>query len=160
MKHAKLPTLWLSWTGDQHFPLDSLRNCYLAATGPHMVALLPNMRHGHAPGWNPPDSYAFAESVVRGGGPWCRQLGVKVEGENASISFTSSKAIDTAVLVWTADTGFTGDRQWTDTPADIKQNKDRVIVSATIPKGTTAWFINLRSGELVASSDFQEKEPE
>lgn len=156
MNNAKLPTLWLSWTGDQHFPLDSFRNCYLAAPGAHMVALLPNMRHGHAPGWNPPDSYAFAESVVQTGAPWCRQLGVKVDGESARISFTSTKPIDKAVLISTSDIGFTGRRKWMDAPADFRQNKDRVIVNATLPSGTTAWFVNIHNAALVVSSDLQE----
>jgi dienelactone hydrolase len=156
MKNAKLPTLWLSWTGDLHFPLNSLRNCYLAAAGPHMTALLPNMRHGHAPGWNPPDSYAFAESVVQDGAPWCGQLGVKLDGGGSRISFTSTKPIDRAVLISTSDIGFTGRRKWTEAPAEFKQIKDRVIVNVTLPSETTAWFVSLHSGVLIASSDFME----
>jgi dienelactone hydrolase len=158
MNNVKLPVLWLSWTGDLHFPLDAQSRCYAAAPGPHLVALLPNMRHGHAPGWNPPDSYAFAESVVRTGLPWCRQLGVKLEGEGARVSFTSAKTVDKAVVVATSDRGFTGRRKWTASPAEFKQIEDRVIVSAALPAGTTAWFVSVHSGPLVASSDFEETE--
>jgi dienelactone hydrolase len=156
MNNVKLPVLWLSWTGDLHFPLDAQSRCYTAAPGPHLVALLPNMRHGHAPGWNPPDSYAFAESVVQTAAPWCVPLGVKREGEAARISFTSTKPIDKATLVTTTDTGHTGLRDWTETRVEFKQNQDRVIVNVTLPRGTTAWFVSLHSGDLVASSDFQD----
>ncbi|MCA9030368.1 MAG: acetylxylan esterase [Planctomycetaceae bacterium] len=158
MKRAKMPVLWLSWTGDLHFPLDAQSRCYTTAPGPHLLALLPNMRHGHAPGWNPPDSYAFAKSVVDTGTPWCEQLGVKVDGDVARISFDSNRPIEQATLVTTTGMGFTGDREWSESPANLRQNQTRVIVEATIPPGTTAWFTRLKSGGLIACSDFHETE--
>lgn len=157
MNDVTMPVLWLSWTGDQHFPLDLQRRCYTSAPGPHMVALLPNMRHGHAPGWNPPDSYEFARSVVETGVPWCRQLGVKREDAGrARVSFASSQPIDKVTLVTTTDTGFTGRRTWNETEAEFKHNQSRVIVDVSLPDRTTAWFVNLHSGSLIASSDYQE----
>lgn len=156
MDRATMPTLWLSWTGDEHFPLDAQRNSYLAAPGPRMVALLPNMGHGHSPAWNPPDSYAFAESIVQTGKPWCRQLDTAQDGEKTTISFTSTKPIDKATLVSTDDKGFTGRRTWTEIAAEVRQDNDRTIVIVTLPAETTAWFVNLQSGDLIASSDFQE----
>lgn len=157
MNRVKMPVLWLSWTGDQHFPLDAQRRCYADALGPHLLALLPNMRHGHAPGWNPPDSYAFAKAVVDSGSPWCTQSGVKLEGNSARISFTSAQPIDDAVLVSTTDDGFTGRRKWTETKAAFRQNDSRVIVATTLPRGTTAWFVRLKCDDVVACSDFQSK---
>ena len=73
MDRAQMPVLWFSWPEDQHFPLDCQAACYRTAPGPHMVSLIPGMNHGHGAGWNPPDSYAFAESIVREGKPWCVQ---------------------------------------------------------------------------------------
>ena len=84
------------------------------------------------------------------------QLGVKPEGQAARISFTSTKPIDKATLITTTDIGFTGHRKWTEAPADVRQNQTRVIVTVTLPRDTTAWFISLHSGDLVASSDLQE----
>ncbi len=159
MKNVKLPTLWLSWTGDQHFPLDALSNCYRAVQGPRMVALVPNMRHGHAAGWNPPDSYAFAASVVQRGSPWCQQLGIDVKSETATVRFRSAESIEKATLIYTTDSGFTGRRKWKSTQLKFQQIKDRVTVTATLPPETTDWFINIHGGELVASSDFQEINP-
>ena len=157
MSNVQLPVLWLSWAGDLHFPLDAQNRCYTAAPGPHLVALLPNMRHGHAPGWDPPDSYVFAESIVQTGSPWCQQLGVKVEDNGARVSFSCIKPIDKATFVTTTESGFTGRRKWTEKAAEVRQNKTRVIVSVTLPRGTTAWFVSLQSGDLVASSDLQQK---
>ena len=156
LERAKLPVLWLSWPEDQHFPLDAQAACYRAAPGPHMVALIPGMKHSHPAGWNPPDSYAFAESVVREGGPWLRQTGLTSSGGRVRMTFVSRKAVERAVLVSTQGTGFTGTREWTQAPVRLDRRGDVYVVQADLPAATTAWFINLRAGPLTASSDFQE----
>ena len=61
---ASMPVQWLSWPGDKHFPMEALAASYRAAPGPRMVTLIPGMGHGHGAGWQPPDSYAFADSVL------------------------------------------------------------------------------------------------
>jgi len=156
MRRAHVPTLWFSWPGDQHFPLDKQAACYRAAPGPHLVTLVPGMRHGHAAAWRRPESYAFAESVVRTGKPWCQQTGMQRDGYCVRVQFRCAKPIDKAVLISTTDTGFTGSRRWTTAPAKLKQEQNRVSSEATLPPGTTAWFVNLHTGDLVASSDYFE----
>jgi hypothetical protein len=118
LPHATMPALWLSWPDDVHFPLTSQSASYRAAPGPHMAAILPGMKHGHPAGWNPPDSYAFAESVVREGKPWFRQTS---DGE-----FFNSKPIDKALLFSTADAHSTVPSQWTQTPAAFEQGGTHV----------------------------------
>jgi MFS family permease len=72
--------------------------------------LLRNPPAGFRPaGWNPPDSYAFAESVLRDGKPWCRQEAARLQDGIAEVTFASSMPLDRAELVTTSDTGFTGD---------------------------------------------------
>ncbi len=155
---ATMPTLWLSWPGDQHFPLDCQAACYRAMPGAYMVALVPGMKHSHAAGWNPPDSYAFAQSVVRDGRPWCRQTAAHLKEGAVNVSFASSKPLDRAVLISTSDAGVTGDRKWVESPAQLAKSGAEWIVTSPLPPGTTAWFVNVRSGKLTASSGFQETE--
>ena len=156
LDRARMPVLWFSWPEDQHFALDCQAASYRAAPGPHMVSLIPGMKHGHGSGWNPPDSYAFAESIVREGKPWCAQTSVKVETGTASCEFTSAKTLDHALLISTTDTGFTGARKWIQSPAQLSEVGKVWRVTAPLPKGTTAWFINVHSGGLTASSEFQQ----
>jgi len=158
MYRVDTPTLWLSWPGDGHFPLDSQAACYRAAPGPRMVSLIPGMKHGHAAGWNPPDSYAFADSIVESGRPWLQQTGVDRTDETVRVSLRSVKPLDRATLIWTQDLGFTGNRKWTKSPANLLRENDNWLVNAPLPAGTTAWFVNVGSGDLTASSDFQEIE--
>ncbi len=128
--------------------------------GPVMVSLIPGMKHGHGAGWTPPDSCAFAKSVVEEGSPWCRQMDSSFSENRFSVSFMSSKPLDRALLVSTVDAGVTGSRTWTQTPAELKRDGDAWTASAALPAGTTAWFINVRSGGLTVSSEFQEANAE
>lgn len=159
LKKARMPMLWLSWPGDEHFPLDCQSICYRAARGLRMVALLPGMRHSHPAGWNPPDSYAFAESIVRDGKPWLRQAFCRERKGDVRVEFVATKPIDRAMLISSTDSGFTGGRKWTETSAALETRKTRVLVTATLPPHTRAWFVNVRSGELTGSSDFNQCGP-
>lgn len=155
MDRVKMPVLWFSWPQDAHFPLDCQAACYRAAPGPHMVALVPGMGHGHD--FRPPHGYAFAESIVREGKPWCVQTAATAEGDTVRVEFASTKPLDRAALITTTDVGFTGNRTWTESPASVERQGDGWIVTAPLPAGTTAWFVNVHSRDLVASSDYQER---
>jgi arylsulfatase A-like enzyme/dienelactone hydrolase len=159
MDRVRMPVLWLSWPGDEHFPLDAQAACYRAAPGPRMVALIPGMGHGHEAGWNPPDSYAFAEGVLLGGRPWCVQASASAQGGEARVEFASTKPLDRASLVCTTGSGFTGRRAWQESPAKLERRGDAWVVAGALPAGTTAWFANVRSGALTGSSDYQECSP-
>lgn len=159
LDRARMPMLWLSWPEDAHFPLDSQAASYRAASGPRMVALLPGMRHSHPAGWNPPDSYAFAKAVVREGRPWCTQTRLEVKEGAVEVRFASALTLDRASLIVTSGTGFTGQRTWTERPAEVKLRGGEWVVTSTLPPGSTAWFVNVRAGELTVSSEFQEIHP-
>jgi hypothetical protein len=50
----------------------------------------------------------------------------------------------------------TGSRKWLESPAKLEEKDGRWHATATLSEGTTAWFINVQSGVLVSSSEFQE----
>jgi dienelactone hydrolase len=156
---AAMPALWLSWPGDQHFPLDKQASCYRAMKGDAMVTLIPAMKHGHGAGWNPPDSYAFAKSVVEDGRPWCLQEKARWKGRSVEVVFASSKPLDRSVLISTTDVGVTGSREWVESSADLAKQGEKWVVTAALPKGSTAWFVNVRSGGLTVSSEYVEISP-
>ncbi|MGB6222114.1 alpha/beta hydrolase family protein [Haloferula sp.] len=159
LDRAKMPILWLSWPGDQHFPLDKLASCHQEAAGPQMVSLVPGMRHGHGPGWIRPESYAFARSVVDDGKPWCVADHAGSANGIASVDFVTERMLERAVLFATSDSGLTGSRKWTQSPARLVRNDGAWHAEASLPEGTTSWFINTQSGDLVVSSGYQEITP-
>jgi cephalosporin-C deacetylase-like acetyl esterase len=159
LSRARMPMLWLTWLRDAHFPLDVQQATYRAAAGPRLVAVLPDMGHSHSAGWRPPDSYAFARSVVAKGSPWARQTGQHLEDRRATVRFESERPIQSATLIHTADAGYTGRRRWQITPAQLDADGTRVRVASPLPAGTRAFFFNLDAGGLTASSEFTEVVP-
>jgi len=156
MEKATMPALWFSWPEDKHFPLDCHAASYQAAPGPRMVSLIPKMGHGHGPPWTKPDSYAFAEAIVKDGKPWCRQISTSVNGPMVRVEFSSMKPLGKAVLVSTVDSGITGERKWVESAARLTKNDQSWVVTAELPGATTAWFVNVMSGNLTVSSDYNE----
>jgi uncharacterized sulfatase len=157
IENARMPALWFSWPQEDNFSLDSQAATYRASAGSYMVSLVPGMGHGHAPAWNRPESYAFADSIISNGAPWCRQETVNLSNGIARVTFVSSKTLDQAKLVSTTDSGYTGTRTWIETAAALVNNGNgSYAVTAALPDYTTGWFINGLSGSLVASSEYQE----
>jgi dienelactone hydrolase len=153
---VKMPVLWLSWPLDAHFPLGCQAEHYRKTPGPRMVSLVSKMGHSHPAGWNPPDSYAFAKSVVETGKPWGSSPSAKTKSGTAIAVFHSTKPITRAVLVSTTDKGFTGTRKWVETPAAAASGGGGTTASAPLPTGTTAWYINAYADKLTLTSDYQE----
>ncbi|MBT4757485.1 MAG: hypothetical protein HOO08_03735 [Opitutae bacterium] len=120
-----------------------------------MVSIVPKMGHGHGSAWNRPESYAFADSIRGNPTPWCTLKLAKQLGNSYEVTFRSIKPLDSAELVSTTDDGITGARTWVQTPLSkpvAGKNSKIWNVKARIPKGSTAWFINVQSGDLVVSS--------
>ena len=153
---VKMPTLWFSWPQDKHFPMDKFANSYQAVAGPYAVSLIPKMGHGHGPPWSKPDSYAFADSIIEHGKPWCRQKSLKREGSKVVVSFESSESLSDPVLVFSTDEGVTGGREWLEAKAAGVKFGETYTVQAELPEGVTGWFVNVKSGELTMSSGYQE----
>ena len=153
---VKMPVLWLSWPQDDHFPLGCQAEHYRKTPGPRMVSLISKMGHSHPAGWNPPDSYAFARSVVETGKPWGGSPSATTKDGQAIATFVSTKPITRAVLVSTTDKGFTGTRKWVESPAVAVSGGGGTTASAPLPPGTTAWYVNAYAGQLTLTSDYQE----
>jgi hypothetical protein len=61
-----------------------------------------------------------------------------------------------AKLISTSDSGAHGERKWIESPATLDQQGGQWVARAKIPGGSTAWFMNFQSGDLLASSDLFE----
>lgn len=155
LNHTSVPTLWLSWAGEQHFPLDAQQRSYSLQSGHYMVSLVPEMGHSHQAGWGRPESYAFAESVLNGG-MWCRQLSFEEDGPILRVNFAASKPLSHATLWWTSDEGATGKRTWNKKLAMLGEQEGSWLAQAWVPEQATGYFINVESGDLIASSNFME----
>jgi dienelactone hydrolase len=159
LSRAAMPILWLTWLRDPHFPLDAQQATYRAAAGPRMVAVLSDMGHSHQAGWKPPESYAFARSIVETGKPWARRTEQIFESGAVVVEFECARPVKSAVLIHTTDSGYTGQRRWLTSPAKCDTDGKHVSVSASLPRGTRAFFFNLDADGLTVSSEFTATAP-
>jgi dienelactone hydrolase len=156
MQRATMPALWLSWTGDTHFPLDVQSQNYVKAPGKRMISYIPNMRHGHSVAWRPEESYAFTESIVNNQHTWAEQKELVLDQQHFNMKFKCLKKVDKAILYSTSDLGHTAKRKWVEHNLDFNQVTKIVTLNGTLPENTTAWFVNLTCGKLTVSSDLQD----
>lgn len=153
LDRIRAPMLWLFWLQERHASLLSLRDSRLRISAPHIVSIRPDWKHNHPAGWTAPDSYAFADSIVRTGRPWARQINSGRRGVTAFAEFSVEKPVTKSTLLFTEDRGHTGTRNWRQGAVVVQQSGRRVRVSADVSPGATAWFLNLNAGELTLSSD-------
>ena len=149
LPRATMPLLWLTGPRDVHFPLDVQQASYRIAPGPRLVSVPFDMKHSHPAGWNPPDSYAFAKSIVETGRPWARFLHQEIREGVAAATFAITPAVSAATLISKRDA------DWEESPAKLETTPGRVTASAPLPAGTTAYYFNVDAGGLTVSSEYQ-----
>lgn len=152
---ARMPMLWLQWLGEKNGSLETVRKSWRSTGAERMVAIRPDWAHSNPAGWQAPEAYAFADAVTATGHPWARQIACGREGDMVRASFRSSRPLGEATLFQTGETGLTGLRSWTQSPAEIARSGDVYHLTAQLRPGATAWFVNAGAGELIVSSDFE-----
>ena len=134
---ANLPTLFVTGTNDFAYPLDSLRKSADLVPVPAQYCVRLQMPHGHEAGWAPTEIGRFADAVLNGA-PALPSFGtVALAGERVSCPATGGLDLVRAWLLCTADEGRWQERKWCRTPASLADG----AVEATLPPGTTAWFL-------------------
>jgi dienelactone hydrolase len=155
LDRVNMPILWNSWPQDDHFSMEAVNNSRKKAGGNiSELCLVPGMGHGNLA--ERPEWFAFADSVLKDGKPWIQAKSSKLEEGKIEAAFESSKPLESAVLVSTTGTGHTGSRTWVETPAKLAPEDGLWVAEAEVPAGTTACFLNVKTGQLNATSDYLE----
>ena len=155
LDRARMPILWQSWPQDSHFSMEAFAlSGKKAGSEVSELCLIPGLGHGNLS--DRPEWFAFVDSVLQDGKPWIQEKSSKLESGKAQATFSSTKPLESAVLVSTTGTGHTGTRTWVETPAALSQTGDLWTAVAAVPEGTTACFINVKNGPLTSSSDYFE----
>ena len=113
------------------------------------------MPHGHGDaGEGPKEIFAFADSVLKGGVPLPRLTGQGRESNLVWATFESAGKITKAELNITRDMGKWPDRKWEALPAQVDATGR---VTATVPEGTTVYYLNLFDDrDCVVSTEHEE----
>ncbi len=150
--NVTIPTLWVNGTNDKHFSMPATRLSSRAVNGPATLRYQPRMRHGHYPGWEPEEIYAFAGSVVQGGKALIEFDRPEINEKQARVSISSQEKPVQAMLHYTRDTGIWNKRNWEVTSASVSGSS----IQASIPDGTTALFFTATDKRnLMTSSEYK-----
>ena len=158
LPQAAMPMLWVNGDTDPFFTLNAYQKSYRLPGGPHTLCIRPGMPHGHGDaGEGPKEIYTFADSLLQGGVPLARITAQGRDGQTVWATFKAGAPILKAELNVTRDTGRWQDRKWAALPARIESG-GRVI--ATLPPGTTAYYLNLHDNrDCVVSTEHEELVP-
>ena len=149
--NVTIPTLWVNGTNDKHFSMPATQESYRSVHGPATLRVELRMKHGHYPGWAPEEIYAFASSIVQEGDPLIFLGKPQINGNQASVSYTASKKVAKAELMYTMDEGIWNQRTWEVAPASVSGSG----ISALIPEGaSTIFFTATDDRDLMVSSEY------
>jgi hypothetical protein len=150
-----MPMLWVNGTNDFAYTMNAWQKSYRLPKSAHTLALRPRMPHGHGgPGENPKEIHVFADSIVNGGAPLAKITGQGRDARNVWATVSSEHPISKAELEFTKDTGPWQKRLWEVAPAQI-ENGNKVL--ATIPEGTTVYYLNLTDDrDCIVSTEHEE----
>jgi dienelactone hydrolase len=154
LPNAAMPTLWVTGTNDFAYWLPALQQSYRSPQAPHALSVTLRMSHGHGgPSEKPPVIHAFADSLLKSGAPLTRVTGQGREGSEAWVTFEANVPVQRAELLYTKATGSWPDRLWEVAPAELQAGR----ATATLPEGTTCYFLNLiDQRDLAVSSEHEE----
>ncbi|MCX5759274.1 MAG: acetylxylan esterase [Candidatus Hydrogenedentes bacterium] len=152
---ARMPMLWVTGTNDFAYPMDSLRKSYRLPRGPRQLCLRMRMPHGHGgAGENPEEIHIFADSFFKGGVPLPKIADQGRDGNNVWATYKSEAPIVKAELTYTKAAGVWKERPWESIPATVDAGAHKV--AATLPEGTTVYYLNLFDNrDAVVSSEHE-----
>lgn len=159
LPNAAMPMLWVTGSNDFHYWFPGLQKSYRATPGERTLCIRLRMPHGHGPaGEGPEEIGVFADSILKGEAPLPTFTGQGREGTAVWATYESAVPIVKAELNYTLATGNWPDREWVAVPASLDE-PGKVI--ATLPEGTTVYYINLFDDrDCVVSTEHVELEGE
>ncbi|CAG7644511.1 alpha/beta hydrolase family protein [Paenibacillus allorhizosphaerae] len=144
LPRVSFPMLWLTWSGDPHFPLHLFSKSYVTARNGFQASGMSihfELGHSHAAGWKRQEIYSFADQMTRGGTPLPQVLRYESGERRATVGYSSGNPVLKAELYYATDTSDWFEMQWNCTEAAVDANASEI--HAAIPEGTAAYFIQL-----------------
>ena len=155
LPNASLPMCWVTGSNDFAYTFNALQKSYRLPKGPRTLCIRLRMPHGHGDaGEGPKEIFAFADSILKSGVPLPRLTGQGRDSNQVWATFESAGRITKAELNITRDTGKWPDRKWEALPAQVDSSGR---VTATLPEGTTVYYLNVFDDrDCVASTEHEE----
>ncbi len=153
LKNARMPFLWVYGTNDDAYSFDGVQMSYqLLGANQSTLSTRVRMPHGHGPvSENPEEIHIFANHHLKGGPALTHIDGQERNGDAVTMRYTSARPVVRAELNYTKDGSSWLGRHWDTVAAEVEPQQK--LVKATLPAGTTFYFVNLIDDQgLVVSS--------
>jgi len=144
-----LPTLWLGWSSDSAFSINSNSKAYLNTSGNSVFSSKIDLGHSHPDGWRSEEIYRFADSVVKEG---LSLTVITQHTENArNVSLTVNKPSDAVsvtakVYYIKSELSYSGsgdarkmDQEWFSEDCAVSGND----VTVTLPNDAHSYYIEI-----------------
>ncbi|OXM85405.1 hypothetical protein CF651_15440 [Paenibacillus rigui] len=149
-----IPTLWVHWSDDPHFPLHLFSKSYESARNglkESVMSIHLDLGHSHAKGWKPQEIYAFADQIALGGVKLPQVIRSYIRDRQAKVVYACDMPVTKAELLHTSDTSSWFDIHWQVSEAHIDPSVQEI--SAALPENARACFFQMTDerGYVVSS---------
>ena len=151
---AKCPVLWVNGTNDFAFFMNSHQRSTHLIQGKSTRVIRVRMDHSHEAGWEPKETFAFADAILKKEMPLTEVKKMGRSGDAAWVTFKAIEPVTKAELNYTRsnDPAWTK-REWIIAPAQIDIGKSRAF--AAVPRDATAYYFNIYDDRgLLVSTEY------
>lgn len=165
---VKCPVLWMGWTNDMPFSINSNALSYAATKNTGSVLSMKIFwGHDHGKGWAPREIYRFADAVTKNGPamttcvtePSGRNISFVIKKPSDAVSVTAQAYYITAPLSYSAKTPGaqpTIDQTWKSVACKVSGD----TVTGTLPANANSYYVELTTktskGNYITSTRFVE----
>lgn len=151
---AKMPMFFVNGTNDKHFRLGSWQKTYRQPETDVTLCCKVRLAHSDIAG-RVDEVFAYADACFQGTAPLPEINGLTRNGPEIMLTYAAGSTVTNAVLNYTTDSGAWTGRFWNVVSASL--NTSIREVRATLPAGTSAYYINLfDENGMISSSEHEE----
>lgn len=147
IRKISFPVLWLCWNRDLNFDIIPNSLSYLdTANARAKLSVKNGIEHGHIVAWNQPESYRFADSIVKAGTP-LPTVEKQPSGKNIDFMIRKSGKEELQCTVYYLTEAMAYDEhsqminEWHTAPAVLRNNR----ITAILPNDAKGYYVEITS---------------
>lgn len=142
LKNSNTPILWLNGANDQFFSLDATTKSFTDSNFA-ILSIVNGLSHSHTFGWSRPESYKFADSVVKGSAKMIK-INIQPDFNNNKVEYflPNNTTLANVRLYESTDTKPLLNTRWTKTDIDALST-----INFTLNSGTNIFYLELEDND-------------
>lgn len=150
LPNSQKPMLFINGTNDPFFPLPATMKSGKSIQGDANYLIIKDMPHGHKPGWEREEIYAFANTILYGKPKLLKPEKPKITKRKLTFSLKETKDLETVQVLYTENnTAIWADKTWTVHELKLK---GKTKFKIKLPKSTVATYYLVKNKEGLSVS--------